>query len=174
MRARPEAPDGLRQHRDWLALIDVEGPFLSLPVLRATWPTLDPLDKGARERLRAAHATWQDDIAAGQAGWVGHVLRELLGWGDALHLDGLDDLTVRVPEHDTDLAPSFALSEAGSVRVLGVVCPPGQRPTARVPGSTWGATPADRLAHLCRHHGVELGLVTDGRWWALVWAPRGG
>ncbi|GIH67751.1 hypothetical protein Mth01_00040 [Sphaerimonospora thailandensis] len=27
---------------------------------------------------------------------------------------------------------------------------------------------------LCRHHGIELGLVTDGRWWALVWAPRGG
>jgi hypothetical protein len=34
--------------------------------------------------------------------------------------------------------------------------------------------PADRLAQLCRHHGVELGLATDGRWWALVWAPAGG
>jgi hypothetical protein len=40
--------------------------------------------------------------------------------------------------------------------------------------SSWAATPADRVAQLCRHHGVELGLVTDGRWWALVWAPRGG
>lgn len=45
---------------------------------------------------------------------------------------------------------------------------------ARVRGSDWPATPADRLAQLCRHHGVELGLATDGRWWALVWAPTGG
>ncbi|WP_060886961.1 Eco57I restriction-modification methylase domain-containing protein, partial [Streptomyces caniscabiei] len=33
---------------------------------------------------------------------------------------------------------------------------------------------ADRLARLLRHHGVPLGLVTDGRWWCLVWAPLGG
>ncbi|MER5832626.1 hypothetical protein ABT116_17670, partial [Streptomyces sp. NPDC002130] len=30
------------------------------------------------------------------------------------------------------------------------------------------------LARLLRHHGVPLGLVTDGRWWCLVWAPLGG
>ncbi len=36
------------------------------------------------------------------------------------------------------------------------------------------ATPVDRLAQLCRHHKVQLGLATDGRWWALVWAPQGG
>ncbi|GAA3413747.1 Eco57I restriction-modification methylase domain-containing protein [Streptosporangium vulgare] len=47
-------------------------------------------------------------------------------------------------------------------------------PAARMKSSTWAATPVDRMAHLCRHHGVELGLVTDGRWWALVWAPKGG
>ncbi|MEV6632202.1 type IIL restriction-modification enzyme MmeI [Actinoplanes sp. NPDC051470] len=27
---------------------------------------------------------------------------------------------------------------------------------------------------MCRHHEVELGLATDGRFWTLVWAPRGG
>ena len=27
---------------------------------------------------------------------------------------------------------------------------------------------------LCRHHGIELGLATDGRWWALIWAPAKG
>ena len=30
------------------------------------------------------------------------------------------------------------------------------------------------MASLCRHHKVDLGIATDGRWWALVWAPRGG
>jgi len=112
--------------------------------------------------------------------WIRYVLADLLGWGDALHEDGLDALAAEVSEYDTRIAPSFALVEPGedvkpdSTRLLGVICPPGQQPTARIPGSTWSATPVDRLAHLCRHHGVELGLATDGRHWVLVWAPRGG
>ncbi|MEU4791457.1 DNA methyltransferase [Micromonospora tulbaghiae] len=177
---RRPAPDGVEQHRNWLSLVDVNGPFLSLPVLRRTWPTLDALDKPTRERLRQAHTAWQDDTVAGQQAWIGYVLGELLGWGDTLHTDSLDSLAHTVAEHDTELRPSFLLVEPGeevkpdSVRLLGLTCPPGQQPTARIKDSTWAATPADRLAHLCRHHNIELGLATDGRWWTLLWAPRGG
>ncbi|MET8307294.1 type IIL restriction-modification enzyme MmeI [Micromonospora sp. NPDC005173] len=177
---RRPAPDGAEQHRNWLSLVEVNGPFLSLPVLRRTWPTLDALDKKARERLRQEHTSWQADAAEGQQAWVGYVLGELLGWGDTLHENGLDSLAYTVAEHDTELRPSFVLVEPGeevkpdSVRLLGLVCPAGQQPTARIKDSTWAATPADRLAHLCRHHNIELGLATDGRWWTLVWAPRGG
>ncbi|MFG3577805.1 Eco57I restriction-modification methylase domain-containing protein [Micromonospora chersina] len=174
------APDGAEQHRNWLSLVDVNGPFLSLPVLRRTWPTLDTLDKRARKRLRQEHTTWQADVVAGQQAWIGYVLGELLGWGGTLHEDGLDALDYTVAEHDTELRPSFVLVEPGeevkpdSVRLLGLVCPPGQQPTGRIKDSTWAATPGDRLAHLCRHHNIELGLATDGRWWTLVWAARGG
>ncbi|MEW2329440.1 DNA methyltransferase [Micromonospora chersina] len=177
---RRPAPDGAEQHRNWLSLVDVNGPFFSLPVLRRTWPTLDALDKKARERLRQEHTTWQADTAAGQQTWIGYVLGELLGWGEALHESGLDALAYTVAEHDTELRPSFVLVEQGeevkpdSVRLLGLICPSSQQPTARIKDSTWAATPADRLAHLCRHHNIELGLATDGRWWTLVWAPRGG
>ncbi|MFF0232684.1 Eco57I restriction-modification methylase domain-containing protein [Micromonospora sp. NPDC005254] len=177
---RPAAPDGAEQHRNWLSLVEVSGPFLSLPVLRGTWPTLDALDKKTRERLRQEHATWQADTAAAQQPWIGYVLRELLGWGETLHTDGLDTLAHTVAEHDTELRPSFALVEPGeeikpdSVRMLGLICPAGSQPTARIRDSAWAATPVDRLAHLCRHHNIELGLVTDGRWWTVVWAPRGG
>ncbi|MGW2626929.1 Eco57I restriction-modification methylase domain-containing protein [Micromonospora taraxaci] len=177
---RRPAPDGAEQHRNWLSLVEVSGPFLSLPVLRGTWPTLDALDRKTRERLRQEHATWQADTAEGQQPWIGYVLRELLGWGDTLHTDGLDTLAHTVAEHDTELRPSFALVEPGeeikpdSVRMLGMTCPAGSQPTARIRDSAWAATPVDRLAHLCRHHNIELGLVTDGRWWTLVWAPRGG
>ncbi|MER7165304.1 DNA methyltransferase [Micromonospora sp. NPDC000207] len=177
---RRPAPDGAEQHRNWLSLVEVSGPFLSLPVLRRTWPTLDTLDRPTRDRLRQEHTTWQADTAAGQQTWIGYVLGELLGWGNALHTADLDGLTHTVAEHDTELRPSFVLVEPGeqvkpdSVRLLGLTCPPGQQPTARIKDSTWAATPADRLATLCRHHNVELGLATDGRWWTLVWAPRGG
>ncbi|WP_018639944.1 Eco57I restriction-modification methylase domain-containing protein [Parafrankia elaeagni] len=224
-RRRPPVPDGTTQHRDWLTLIDVTGPFLSLPVLRRIWPTLDPLEKKTRERLRREHATWLEVPAAGQRAWVRYVLADLLGWGDALlwpaadavpdarthaapdaRTDGgptadapaagvdaaspLAALTVDVDQHDTRVTPSFVLvdpsadaidaSDAAAgvkpdaVRLLGLVVPPGQSPTGRIAGQAWAATPVDRAALACRHHGIELALVTNGRQWALVWAPRGG
>nr|WP_233617577.1 DNA methyltransferase [Actinomadura sp. WAC 06369] len=169
----PKHKDGT-DHADWLDLIDVSGPFLSVPVLRRIWPTLDTLDKPARERLRREHA------ALPGRPWIDYILGDLLGWGDLLQTEGLDALAMDVPEHDTTVTPSFVLREPGApaddgpktVHVLGLIC--DDRPTQRVPGSGWAATPADRLAQLCRHHDVQLGLATDGRWFTLVWAPRGG
>lgn len=176
------ASDGTQQHRGWLELIDVSGPFLSLPVLQSAWPTLDALEKPAREKLRLAHATWQSDGAVGQRSWIDYVLGELLGWGNELRWhegDDLDHLSMGVAEHDTRIVPVCALVAPGgeispaTTEVLGLVCEPGLQPTARIPHDLWAATPVDRLARLCRHHGIELGIATDGRWWTLVWARRG-
>ncbi|MFG2018732.1 Eco57I restriction-modification methylase domain-containing protein [Actinomadura geliboluensis] len=162
-------------HTGWLDLIDVTGPFLSLPVLRRTWPALDALGKEARERLRLKHK------ALPGRPWIDYVLTELLGWGELVQYeDDVADLTMDVPTHDTTVAPSFALREPGadagadakSIRVLGLIC--DAHPNQRIKESDWPATPADRLAQLCRHHDVPLGIATDGRWWALIWAPRGG
>ncbi|WP_327395294.1 Eco57I restriction-modification methylase domain-containing protein [Streptomyces phaeochromogenes] len=190
-RARSGAPlpDGRQQHLDWLSLVDVSGPFLTLPVLLRTWQQLDSIDKPTRARLRYEHGVWLSDQEAGQEAWIHFLLSELLGWGDALR-EGealTEALAVDVPEHDERVAPTFALlvpeadggegDTAGLVAgasMLGLTVPAGQHPARRIPDSPWSATPIDRMAHLCRHHGVELGLVTDGRWWALVWAPRGG
>ncbi|MFE5676537.1 Eco57I restriction-modification methylase domain-containing protein [Streptomyces erythrochromogenes] len=181
------APDGRQDHLDWLSLVDVSGPFLTLPVLLKIWPQLDSIDKPLRARLRYEHGVWQSDPAAGQRAWTDFILNELLGWGDALRegTEFSEALAVDVPEHDERIAPTFALLEPGSTAedtaglvadcaILGMTVPAGRQPSQRIPGSAWAATPVDRMAHLCRHHGVELGLVTDGRWWTLVWAPRGG
>ncbi|MEU8124651.1 DNA methyltransferase [Spirillospora sp. NPDC049024] len=161
-------------HAKWLGLIDVSGPFLSLPVLRRTWTALDALDRSVRERLRLEHA------ALPGRPWIDYVLTELLGWGDLVHFeDEVGDLAMEVPAYDATVTPSFALREPGSqaaadgksIRVLGLIC--DAHPNQRIRGSNWLATPADRLAQLCRHHEIDLGLCTDGRWWALIWAPRG-
>ncbi|MEV7968892.1 DNA methyltransferase [Sphaerisporangium sp. NPDC088356] len=163
-------------HQNWLSLVEVSGPFLSLPVLRRTWPDLDSLNKKEREQLRMAHTAWQQSGARRE--WISYVLRGLLRYGDAVQIGGLDHLAMEVPEHDTSVTPAFALAVPGeevkvdNVRLFGMITT--GHPTARMKPSAWAATPVDRVAQLCRHHGVELGLVTNGRWWALVWAPRGG
>ncbi|WP_239149324.1 BREX-1 system adenine-specific DNA-methyltransferase PglX [Streptomyces sp. SID12501] len=194
--AKAQAVDGRRQHQEWLDLTEVSGPFLTMPVLLRAWPQLDALEKDERARLRARHADWQTDTTAGRDEWVAYVLGRLLGWDDALTFrqgdsehHGLDRLTLRVAEHNTEVRPDFALIEPGTdlavepdaesatkrVRLLGMTVPAGTAPTSRVGGGgDWSAAPADRLARLLRHHGVPLGLVTDGRWWCLVWAPLGG
>ncbi|MFF6875842.1 Eco57I restriction-modification methylase domain-containing protein [Streptomyces sp. NPDC012474] len=194
--AKAQAADGRRQHQEWLDLTEVSGPFLTMPVLLRAWPQLDALEKDERARLRARHADWQTDTTGGRDEWVSYLLGRLLGWDDALAFrqgdfehHGLDRLTLRVAEHNTEVRPDFALVEPGTdfavepdvesaakrVRLLGMTVPAGTAPTARVGGGgDWSAAPADRLARLLRHHGVPLGLVTDGRWWCLVWAPLGG
>ncbi|MFG3281082.1 Eco57I restriction-modification methylase domain-containing protein [Streptomyces sp. NPDC048111] len=197
--ARAKALDGVGQHQEWLDLTDVSGPFLTLPVLLKTWPQLDTPERDRFDRLRAHHADWLTDPVAGQGAWITHLTRDLLEWGDALTMrpgqtvDGdeplLDRFTVHVAEHDATLRADFCLTDPGTdalaepdtasaakhVRLLGMVLPPGTAPTLRDGGGgTWAATPADRLARLCRQHNVPLGLVTDGRWWCLVWAPVGG
>ncbi|MCZ7456708.1 hypothetical protein O7595_03405 [Streptomyces sp. WMMC940] len=194
--AKAQAADGRRQHQEWLDLTEVSGPFLTMPVLLGAWPQLDTFEKDERARLRARHADWQTDTTAGRDEWVAYVLRHLLGWDDALAFrqgesehHGLDRLTLRVAEHNTEVRPDFALVEPGCdlaaepdaqsvakrVRLLGMTIPAGAAPTGRAGGGgDWAAGPADRLARLLRHHGVPLGLVTDGRWWCLVWAPVGG
>src|SRR5260370_14462709 len=102
---------------------------------------------------------------------------DILGWRGAVQRTEPQvpgRLTLDVPEHETAITPSFTLTDPGTsdLRLLGLVS--DDSPVARIKGSDWPAPSADRLAQLCRHHGVELGLATDGRWWALVWAPAGG
>ncbi|MEW2220783.1 type IIL restriction-modification enzyme MmeI [Streptomyces sp. NPDC006990] len=194
--AKAKAADGRGQHQEWLDLTEVSGPFLTMPVLLGAWPQLDTLEKDERTRLRARHADWQTDPTAGRDEWIAYVLSRLLNWDDALTLRqgqeehaGLDRLTLRVAEHNTEVRADFALAEPGTdlaaepdvesaakrVRLLGMTVPSGTAPTARAAaGGDWSAAPADRLARLLRHHGIPLGLVTDGRWWCLVWAPVGG
>ncbi|MFT7841820.1 hypothetical protein Q5530_37265, partial [Saccharothrix sp. BKS2] len=191
--ALARATDGRRQHKDWLNLVEITGPFLTLPVLVETWPTLDPLEREQRAPLRLQHGLWSDDPSAGRDEWVAYLLHDLLEWDDALHLpigdaDALlDRLALPVPEHDTTLRPDFVLIEPDSdpahdsgditksIPLLGMTIPAGSPPTSRLrDGDGWAATPADRMARLLRHHRIELGLVTDGRWWCLVWAPAGG
>lgn len=74
---------------------------------------------------------------------------------------------------DSDDDEADAPAEA-PYRLLGMLAPWGAHPLVRLTTAGWTASPAERLAVLLRARDVPIGLVTDGRWWGLVWAPRGG
>ena len=70
--------------------------------------------------------------------------------------------------------PGSPAGGRGPWKMLGCYLPWGTHPLTRTAVGGWVASGVERLAVLLRARDVPIGLVTDGRWWALVWAPRGG
>jgi hypothetical protein len=170
------------QHATWLALIESGGPFLTLPVLTVALPQgLDPVRKPAMDRLRLGWSAWDADQHAknperAQATWIAHVVADLLDWQEDADFDppaGAWEHTE--PESGPRTAAAFTLNnpETGGPAFLGFTVPVGTSLTARSTDG-WSASPLDRVAITLREHDIPLGLLTDGRWWGLVWAPRGG
>ncbi len=179
-----------RHHSEWLSLIEVSGPFLTLPVLVRVFPQgLPKVDGKKLGRLRAAYEEWanaQDakapDAGALHATWVQLVLGELLEFDDHTLRsgDGLPSgLDVPLAEHHETLRPSMAIVEpsgrakAGTPRLLVAVWPSDQDLESAVPAARWAASPLERMTQLCRSTGVRLGLVTNGERWTVVDAPVG-
>jgi len=165
-----------RQHAEWLRLVDISGPFLSVPVLKDAFPQgLDAHEPEVSRRLRDGYEDWQSDRSLHKR-WVRYVLGEVLGHSDEVLLEGQaipPGLRHTVGEHRETLAPDLVLAEpeGGRARVLVQVHPPGtdlERPLA---GSRWKESPAGRMAVLLRGTQVRLGLVTNGERWTLVDAP---
>ncbi|MBB1030928.1 SAM-dependent DNA methyltransferase [Dietzia sp. SLG310A2-38A2] len=176
-------------HSDWLSQVDVDGPFLAYPVIKDMWPNgVDRLGN-TDERLiifKQAYAQWQrafdqyveqpktpeskETYDAVRRAWIDVVINEMAEWDD---LHSVSDCTVRSPgEQITVTATSGLKGREGETAALLLVCDPtsGLR-DAGLDG--WAATEVDRLAMLLRKAKVEVGLVTDGQWWALVWAKEG-
>jgi len=159
-------------------LVEPNGPFLTLPVLRRVWPNgLDHLDADARAEVRLHLADLNPENPASVTAWVEWVLTDLLGYGRRLQSGPQvpGTLVHVVAEHGAVLRPDHVLDDgAGKPRLLVTVQPPAVRLDARSVGDRWSATPVERLTLLCRATGVELGLVTNATSWVFVWAPKAG
>jgi hypothetical protein len=143
---------------------------------------MDRLESGNPPLTEFAEAreAWLRKPAARHEAWIRAVLSGLCQWDDFL-VTGTEvpnRLTVGVPEHGVSLRPWGALfapkadRQADTPLVLVHQVPPGT-PLRSVPDDGWAASPVDRLAVALRRSGVPIGVVTDGRWWALVWATAG-
>jgi hypothetical protein len=173
-----------RHHADWLSLVEVSGPFLSMPVLLRAFPQgLDAHDPEGFALLRQAAREWEEsrDPAIHQA-WVRFVLRAMLGFPDEALCEGPalpPGLAARIAEHGETLRPDLAvinpgeMADAGEPRLLVQILPPDQDLERPLAGKHWKAAPATRMMELLHATGVRLGLVTNGDRWMLVDAPRG-
>ncbi len=174
-----------RQHAEWLSLVEVSGPFLSMPVLLDVFPQgleKDEQEAEQRRTLRMAYDEWADNQAgvrpeaAIHLAWLRFVLanvlevpREVIAEGQALP----PGLRASMPEHGETLLPDLALlsPDDRKPRLLIKQYPTGQDLDKSIAGLHWKASPATRMMELLRHTGVRLGLVTNGERWMLVDAP---
>lgn len=178
-------------HHDWLALIEISGPFLAVPVLKEAFPQgLEELDGIKHKRLRQAYEEWREALETDDpqfdelhAAWIDEVLAR----GLELNEDGKADvlkradwcaanLSAALPEHGVMLAPDLAvIDEQRGNKPLMLIHTYSQDvdldATLKLDG--WAATPADRMVQLCRATGCRLGLMTNGERWMLVDAPVG-
>ncbi|WP_242392201.1 Eco57I restriction-modification methylase domain-containing protein [Anaeromyxobacter oryzisoli] len=185
---RPRAFSAARDHADWLRLVDVSGPFFSLPVLTRAFPQGLPKEEGVsdlRRRLRVELDGWEDEGRRDpgvHGSFVRFVLSDILGWPEHLVKQGQalpPGLDATIAEHGEKLRPDLVAVEppgrpkAGRGRVLVLVFPPGQDLDRSLEGKRWKASPATRAMELCHATEVPLALVTNGVDWTLVHARRG-
>jgi len=183
---RPPTPGA--NHLEWLRLVEVSGPFLSLPVLKEALPQgLEADDRDVRAELKAAHSEWTEKAhdRAYHTQWIRFVLGRALELGPEVLVDGPRvpaNLRVRVAVHHEDLRPDFAVlgfAESGErpTRLAVQVFDAGTDLERPVDGARWKASPVTRMVELLRgvpDGGPTLGLVTNGEQWVLVSAPRKG
>lgn len=179
----------MSMHHEWLALVEISGPFLAVPVLKEAFPQgLEELDAAKRKRLRQAYDEWREALETDDprfadlhSAWIDEVLSRGLeldevGRGDALKRKDwcAAHLTVALPEHSVSLSPDFAVVGNGDQPLM-LIHAYGQDvdldATQKPDG--WASTAAERMVRLCRATGCRLGLVTNGERWMLVDAPVG-
>ncbi len=176
-------------HTEWLSLIEVSGPFLSVPVLERVFPQgLDAHDPDHVRVLRLAFDEWEEDRdsdsprPAIHREWIRFVLKETLGLPGEVLAEGQDipqTLKAKILEHGETLRPDVVVRNpegvpgAGKPRLLVQVYPPEQNLEKPITGRHWKASPATRMMELLHATDVRMGLVTNGEHWMLVDAPRG-
>jgi hypothetical protein len=177
-------------HRAWLELVENDGPFLAIPPLKRVWPQgMPPIDGDRLDLLREARPdfdrAWetldrdQEDETAQAAyrtardAWVQTVLRDIVGWRESLAwgVDAIPTITAHSPDRRVNVRPDGALRGPDGIGAL-VSLVDATESLHSIGTDGWAATAIDRMEAMLRTSGVEIGIVTDGRWWALVCARK--
>jgi hypothetical protein len=188
----PKPPSAADLHRSWLELVDIEGPFLAIPPLKRVWPNGIPdfrkihsdrfaLFTDAREEFESAWENWdshQEDEAVlsfyrvARDLWVSTVLKDVVGWGELLLWGESGGFEAFSPNRTVAVKSQALLRTPERIGALVCIFDPVDS-LRQSPNDLWAATPIDRMEELLRVSGIPVGVVTDGRWWAIVSARPG-
>lgn len=183
---RPMKP--IEAHRRWLAAMETEGPFLAARALVKAWPSgMPPLAGDERRRLTLATSEFErawdawdakpetglDDYRQARDAFVDVVLRDVVGWGEAWQRDVGEEIDAEVtsPRGDVSVRPDGVARAGGRVGALVHVADPVQGSLADPGLDGWSQSAVDRMELMLRRADVRIGVVTDGRRWALVSVP---
>jgi hypothetical protein len=173
-----------RHHAEWLSLLEISGPFLSMPVLLNAFPQgLEAHDPEHVRELRAAYEEWADNQGGLQPdpaihhAWIQYVLRNTLELPNEVLAEGQaipDSIKTTLPEYGELLRPSHLIKTLNNKPLLLIqVLPAAQSLEKPIPKQPWKASPATRMMTLLHATEIRLGLVTNGEQWLLVDALRG-
>ncbi len=177
----------LSKHAEWLSLIEISGPFLTVSMLDKAFPQgLEAVETPRRQKLRAAYEEWREAVDQEDKllpelhrEWVRLVLTEMLEYDHESLVHGgnwPDELpSVSSQEHAGTFKPDGIVRSPadGKPRLFIAVLPPDTDLESVQRGDGWPVSLQERMTLLCRAHGVRVGLLTDGERWMLVNAPVG-
>lgn len=161
------------QH-DWISLLDISGPFLSLALLGRAFPMgLETLEKGLRQQFQLAYEEWYEQTDKGiHHVWITWVLTAVLEYDDEVLL-----AQGRIPEElkfvdeasqDTVLPTFLVVGNEGDPRLPILAVPKGQKLGQPLHGHRWIASPNQRMQALLKANQLTHGLVTNGSEWTLI------
>lgn len=164
---------------EWLNLVETDGPFLSKSALKSFYPSGLPKADASVDDVNAVfvseHSRWMadwqtlsgDDYTISRNRWVETVLRDLLEWGDFLNINPSAELGITSPDGRVEVHPFATLEVVSGVKAIVLVV--DKSDDLRTTGTDgWAADSIDRMSALLRASTATIGIVTDGRWWALV------
>lgn len=161
-------------HHDWISLLDISGPFLSLTSLGKAFPMgLETLEKGLRQQFQLAYEEWYEQTDKGiHHAWITWVLTAVLEYdGEVLLTQG------RIPEElkfvdeasqDTVRPTFLVVGNEGDPRLPILAVPKGQKLGQPLHGHRWIASPNQRMQALLKANQLTHGLVTNGSEWTLI------
>jgi hypothetical protein len=171
----------LSKHAEWLSLIEVSGPFISIGMLDQVFPQgLDAIYPESKRRIRSAYEEWREavddedaSLPALHQAWCKLVLTEFLEFPADLMIAG-DSFKVTGDDGNGSFSPDWILKGNDGKPMLFIkTLPPETNLAAAERRDEWNASLLDKMTKLCRVNDVRLGLLTNGEQWMFVNAPNG-
>ncbi|KRE47405.1 Eco57I restriction-modification methylase domain-containing protein [Paenibacillus sp. Soil522] len=173
----------MSKHTEWLSLIEVSGPFLTVPLLEKAFPQgMETIETSSRARLRSAYDEWCDAIDDRDSllpelhsEWIWIVITELLEY-DSYSLISNSELSLPFSITSPGLfMPNWVVksNQDENPRLFISVLSPETNLETVQHDDGWPNSFIERMTLLCRNSSVRLGLVTNGERWVLINAPLG-